>query len=113
MRKLLVVASLLISGQALALDDATKKTLEDMRDKYRGCLFAQSVVYGEQSCHAPSELLPAVFASCKKQENAVLEFMDSATVEGASKPIVEEFKEKLKGDLVVLIVHEQSRKDCK
>jgi hypothetical protein len=40
------------------------------------CYIAQAFVYGQTTCHAPSEVLQAIFGKCAEEERAALSLID-------------------------------------
>ncbi len=89
------------------------QTIDDASDSFQACLYAQAIMYGHQSCHAPTELVPAIYASCRPEENAMRKAMIS---KGYKRPIVEGtmegFREGFDPKLVKMLIDGQIKRGC-
>jgi hypothetical protein len=91
---------------------AHAQTVDDLRDRWEVCLTVASIKLGTDSCHAPSELMSAVYGQCTKHEGALEGAMrkkySSPVAEGALEGFRERFNQKIPGWVI-----EAQSKHCK
>jgi hypothetical protein len=105
MRVLPFLCALFLPGAAMAQKVSTG-------DQLKSCLYAQAVLYGAQSCHAPTELMPAIYASCEVEQKAVMEVIERDMGQKVADKTLDLLHKKLDPELTKFIIDGQIERQC-
>lgn len=75
MNGFLFALTLALPTAVLAWTEDQKVEMGLLGKKLNDCLNYWALMEGAATCHAPSEILPAVYAQCETEQNAINEYL--------------------------------------
>ncbi|MDW9519127.1 hypothetical protein GOB43_17845 [Sinorhizobium meliloti] len=91
---------------------AFAQTADDLMNEWRECAIAEATRYAEESCHPPSELIPAAFFQCKGREQALKSYLNGKFSRPVAEGGLEGTKDSINVELPSIILKGQAGR-CK
>ncbi|MBW9113179.1 hypothetical protein JNB88_05890 [Rhizobium cauense] len=108
MKAELLTAALLCLSTGLAGADE----LVDLGNDFTMCLRLEALDYGLKSCLPPSELIPAVYHSCKNYQDKVQEYVAKERSAAVVQTTMDQVRGALLPELTGIIVDAHIKRGC-
>jgi len=108
--RLILIALLCLTTTSLnAKDDPHMRQLGE---KLRFCMTLHATFYASKSCHAPSELMPAIISQCRADRTEVVDYLSKQTSNDVVEETMKRVDEQIKQDTAASIVDAQIKREC-
>ncbi|PRD49964.1 hypothetical protein [Phyllobacterium myrsinacearum] len=91
----------------LVSNGAYAQTMEALGEDFQLCLRASAIYYGQNSCHPPSELLPAVHARCLNIEKEVKTTLTEMGKGDLAEKVLFKVRSRIDSDIVIPTILDQ------
>jgi hypothetical protein len=89
---------------------ANAQSASELGDEWHACLAANSITYGDASCLAPSELLPAVYSKCQLEAENIRKWLIAKHDDKLATETMKDVRDRMLPELTALIVDGQIRR---